>query len=56
MKHHLQFSNIFLVLLVHPAQFIILEDTFNKLEPGQNINGTIAAQLTARTSTECSVM
>ena len=58
MKQRLQFSSIFLLLLMvaHPAQSIILEDSFKKLEPGQNINGTIGVQLTARTNTECSVM
>ena len=57
MENHLQFNQILLVLLlpVIVTQATFVQNTFEKLEPGQNITGKIGAEIKARSHQECAV-
>ena len=57
MENHLQFNQILLVLLfpVFVTQATFVQNTFEKLEPGQNITGAIGAEIKARSHQECAV-
>lgn len=56
MQNHLKFCPIFLVLVlpVIVTQATIVQDKFKKLDPGQNIPGTIGTELKTRSKTLCS--
>ena len=56
MKNGLQLSQILLVLmlLVIMTQATIVQNKFKKLDPGQNITGTIGAELKTRSKILCS--
>ena len=56
MEHRLQINRILLVLLVTvcATQASIEHSKYKKLEPGQNITGTIVAELKTRSKLECS--
>ena len=57
MKNHLQLSQILLVLIlpVIVAQATVVQNNFKKLDPEQNITGTIGAELKSGSHQECSL-
>ena len=57
MENHLHFNQILLVLMlpVIVTQATFVQNTFEKLEPGQNITGKIGAEIKARSRQECAV-
>ena len=57
MIDHFQFCQIFLVLMlpVVVTQVTVVQNNFRKLEPGQNITGTIGAELKTGSHQECSL-
>ena len=57
MEQHIPFNRIFLLLLmtVCVAQARLLQNMFQKLEPGQNIRGKVVAELLTKSSQECSL-
>ena len=57
MKNHLQLSQILLVLMlpVIVVQVIVVQNNFRKLDPEQNITGTIGAEVKSGSHQECSL-
>ena len=57
MKNHLQFNQIFLVLMVPVivTKATVVQNNFKKLDSEQNITGTIGAELKSGSHQECSL-
>ena len=57
MDNYLRACKIFFVLMlpVIVTQATVVQNTFEKLEPGQNITGAIGAEIKARSRRECAV-
>ena len=49
----IQIHLLLLLILYYVTQAAILEEKFNKLGPGEKIEGTKLAELTVRTNMEC---
>ena len=58
MNNSLQLSQILLVLILRAiaTKATFVQNTFKKLDPEQNITGTISVELKARSHQECALM